>query len=82
VRNPRGGQTVALSLPEGIKLADGHEAKKPVDAAASAGAYAQVNWLVVSGPRVEGRRELTARLEPDGADGRAAIEVVPGDLTH
>ena len=55
VRNPREGQSVALTLPDGLTLADGHKPTMPV-AAGAAGGYAQVNWLVVPGPRVEGRR--------------------------
>jgi hypothetical protein len=37
---------------------------------------------VVPEARVAGRRELSARLAPDGVEGRAAIEVGLGDLTH
>ncbi len=81
VKNPREGQSVALTLPDGLTLADGHKPTIPI-AAGAAGGYAQVNWLVVPGPRVEGRREVTARLSPDNVDGRAAIEIAPGDLTH
>ncbi len=81
VRNPRPAQTVTLNLPEGLTLAAGHTATL-VLAEAPAGGYGQVNWLVVSGARVEGRREITAQLLPDGTLGRAAVEVTRGDLTH
>ena len=79
VRNPRAGQSVTLTLPDGFTLAAGHTASMTVGAGA-AGGYEQVNWLVVSGLRVKGRREITARLLPDGVDGRAALEIEPGDL--
>jgi hypothetical protein len=81
VKNPREGQSVALTLPDGLTLGDGHKPTMPI-AAGPAGSYTQVNWLVVPGPRVEGRREVTARLSPDNVEGRAAIEIAPGDLTH
>jgi hypothetical protein len=79
VRHSRAGQSVTLSLPDGLNLAVGHSASMTVGAGA-AGGYEQVNWLVVSGLRVKGRREITARLLPDGVDGRAAVEIEPGDL--
>jgi hypothetical protein len=79
VRNPRTGQSVTLALPDGLKLAAGHTASMPVGAGATGG-YEQVNWLVVSEPSVKGRREITARLLPDGVDGHAALDIEPGDL--
>jgi hypothetical protein len=81
VRNPRAGQSVTLTLTDGLTFAEGHGATSPVAAGKTAG-YAQVNWLVVPTARLEGERDLIVRLSPDAVDSRATIQIAPGDLTH
>lgn len=85
VRNPRAGQTVTLGLPDGLTLAEGHPAAQSVkveDPAKGAGGYVQLNWLVSPGTRTEGKRTLTAKLAPDGAEIRVEINVSPASLTN
>ena len=65
----RAGQSVTLTLPDGLTFAEGHGATSPVAAGKTAG-YAQVNWLVVPKARLEGERELVVRLSPDAVDSR------------
>jgi hypothetical protein len=79
VRNPGMGQSVTLTLPNGLSLAGGHTASMPVGAAGPSG-HAQMNWLVVAGPGAEGRQEVLVRLAPDGVDSRATIEIARGSL--
>jgi hypothetical protein len=79
VSHPRPGQSVALTLPEGLTLKEGDPAVKPVPAESD---LTQILWLVRSDPRTTGRRELTARLLPEGTDARASVEIIPVDLTH
>jgi len=81
VHNPRSAQSIKLTLPQGLTLAQGHAAELPVGAA-TAGGYAQVNWLVVSGPSSSGQHEIRAQLAPDDVQCRATVEIKPGDLTH
>jgi hypothetical protein len=81
VNRPGSGQSVTLSLPDGVTMAQGHAAKLPVGAPSSNG-YAQVSWLVVSGPRVAGHREFSAQLAPGDARAGANAEIKRVDLTH
>lgn len=83
VQSPREGQSVDLTLPDGVAFAEGYAPSLAVRGGA-AGGYDQLNWLVVPGRRVAGRREIAARLSPDGIVGGAVvdIEVPAGDLTH
>jgi len=81
IRNPRTGQSVTLKLPDGLTLAKGHTASMPVGAGAAAG-YAQISWLVVSGPQLDGRYDISAQLAPDEVHCSTTVEIKPGDLTH
>jgi hypothetical protein len=81
VHNPRFGQSVTLTLPDGLTPAKGHTLSKSPGSADSAG-YAQMNWLVIPASRVDGRVELHAQLVPDGVLAHATVEIKPGDLTH
>jgi hypothetical protein len=85
VRNPRAGQAVMLSLPDGLTLTGGGAATQPLTSEAvthAAGGYVQLNWLVVPGRRVEGRRALMAKLAPEGTDARIEIEISAASLTQ
>ena len=61
LRNPRSGQSVAFSLPDGLTLAKGHTESMPPGEPDAAG-YTQMNWLVIPGLRVDGPREICAAL--------------------
>jgi hypothetical protein len=81
VRNPRPGQSVTLTLPDGLTLVKGHEASLTVDAENARG-YVQVNWPVIPGVRLAGKYAISARLLPDGVECRADVDIAPGDLTN
>jgi hypothetical protein len=81
IHNPRSGQSVTLTLPDGLTLSKGHTARVAVGTLVTGG-YAQVSWLVNSGPHIDGRRDISAQLAPDDVHCRATVEIKPGDLTH
>ncbi len=81
VHNPHSGQSVTVTLPDGLTLAKGHTPSKSTGAADPAG-FAQINWLVIPTSRQGGRVELQAQLVPEGVVARATVEIKPGDLTH
>lgn len=67
VKNPTAGQTVTLTLPDGLQLAEGELTQK-VPADRSDLAY--INWKVKVGEKAYGTREIAAKLTPLGVEER------------
>jgi hypothetical protein len=74
VQHPKAGQSMELTLPQGLSLGAGETAKKDVP---SSGAHSQVRWLLHADTEAVGVRELKARLEPEGIEERQAITIEP-----
>ena len=77
VQNPQRGQSVRLTLPEGLALAPRQQAAKPV---ASDAAYTQLSWLIQVLPGRVGAAELKAVLEPGAIEDRQTIHIQPPDV--
>ena len=72
VQNPRAGQSVRLTLPEGLTLAPNEQSSKPV---AASGEYSQLSWLVRIAPTSLGEVEVKATLEPEKDEERQMLHV-------
>ncbi len=66
VHNPHSGQSVTVTLPDGLTLAKGHTPSKSTGAADVAG-YAQINWLVIPTSHRAGVWSFKRSLFPRGS---------------
>ena len=74
VQHSRAGQTVQLTLPRALKLADGHRPTKSVPAGRE---YAQVHWLIDAPPEsAAGNVEVSVSLTPDNIEQQIPFEIV------
>ncbi len=76
VQNPKTGQTVKLTLPDGMKLSDKHT---PVQSVTAGVDVTQLSWLVLIDPSLIGNAELKATLGPDAAEERQSLTIQPRD---
>ncbi|MFM9964539.1 MAG: hypothetical protein ACKV2Q_25330 [Planctomycetaceae bacterium] len=76
VQNAKAGQTVKLTLPEGMKLTDKHTSEQAVTAGVD---VTQLSWLVMIDRSLIGNAELKATLEPDAAEERQSLTIQPRD---
>jgi hypothetical protein len=77
IRDGQSSQHVELTVPPGLKLVDGENAKKPDPIGAG---YTQVNWQVLSTPGIKGGVPLGLSLLPSGITQEIMIEMEPGTL--
>lgn len=70
---PRDGQSVELTLPEGMQAGPDEQLRKPV--ALSDKGYSHLSWLVRVSPGREGSHSITARLAPDNVNESLAVDV-------
>lgn len=77
VQHAKDGQTVEMKMSNGLKLAKGHDSIKPVPRNEG---YSPINWLVEVPTRTTGTAEISARLNPDGAQESTAVTIQSGNL--
>ena len=71
VNNPRSGQSVKLTLPEGLTPRRPATLSQAVE---GSGAYTQLSWLIEVVPGLLGDREVQAALDPGGITERQVVE--------
>jgi hypothetical protein len=76
VQPPKEGQTVTLTLPEGMKVKD---LAKKTQSVPAQGPFQQINWLVQVDRNALGPMEAHVRLEPDGIEAKTVLNVQPAD---
>lgn len=76
VQNAKAGQSVKLTLPDGMKLGDKHT---PVQSVTAGADVTQLSWLVLIDRSLIGNAELKATLEPDAAEERQSLTIQPRD---
>jgi hypothetical protein len=79
VSNPSNAQVVEISLPPGLRLAEGESARKNV--AGQGQPYTQVSWLLQACTSGE-NQEIQVRLEPDEVIERWVVDVIPVGITR
>lgn len=75
VRNPKAGQTVTLTLPQGLTLAPDEKREKPVEIQAGV-EVTKIDWLVNAGPSAAGKMELSGELSGTGITEKLPVFVV------
>ena len=71
VDDPRPGQTVKLTLPEGLTPRRPAASSQPVE---GSGATTQLSWLIEVAPGLMGDVQVEATLDPGGITERLALE--------
>ena len=79
VSNPSNTQVVEISLPPGLRLAEGESARKNV--AGQGQPYTQVSWLLQACTSGE-NQEIQVRLEPDETIESWVVDVIPVGITR